>query len=226
MRWQAENGSVGAFLFDVDGVIADTARLHTAAWRRLAEEEGFLFDDEAAEALRGLPRDDSLRRLLGGRSVSDAGFSEMMERKNRYYLALLENLGVEDVLPGVRPLLHGLSKRGLRLAAVSLSRNARVVLDRVGIGPLFDVVFDGNERRKAASGVNRYQQAANALRALPGRCVVLEDAAAGIAAARSAGMRSVGIGRRERLRGATFVLESLRGVDAGILLQRLDGTGA
>ncbi len=222
MRSPEENGSVGAFLFDVDGVIADTAGLHTGAWRRLAEEEGLLFDDEAADTLRGLPRPDSLRRLLGKRSVPDACFSEMMERKNRYYLASVENLSDQDVLPGVQSLLHDLSQRGVRLAAVSLSRNARLVLIRVGISRLFDFVFDGNEQRGAASGMNRYQQAANTLQIPPNRCVVIEDAAAGIAAACVAEMRSVGIGCRERLREATFVLESLRGVDAGVLLKRLD----
>jgi beta-phosphoglucomutase len=209
---------IGAFIFDVDGVLADTAALHTAAWRRLAEEEKFDFDDSIAEELRGLSRDDSLRRLLNGRLVPADRFAELLDRKNGYYLADLKHLHERVVLPGVRLLLAELRELGIKLAAASLSRNARQVLLRTGLVANFDVILDGNDLSESRLGLSRFHLIAKALRVDPGRCVVVEDSTAGIAAARAAGMRSVGVGAYDRLCAATLVMESLRGVDAGTLV--------
>jgi beta-phosphoglucomutase len=209
---------IGAMLFDVDGVLADTATLHTAAWRRLAGEEGLDFDETAAEALRGLPREDSLRRIIGNRQISPERFSELLDRKNGYYSADLKESGEHIVLPGVRLLLAGLGELNVKLAAVSLSRNARTVLLRARLVSHFDVIIDGSDLSESGPGSNRFLLTAKALDVEPSRCVVVEDAAAGIAAARAAGMRSVGIGDYDHLCAATMVLESLRGVDAGTLV--------
>ena len=209
---------IGAFIFDVDGVLVDTAAVHTAAWRRLAEEEGLELDDAVADALRGLSREDSLRRLLNGRSLSPDRFSEWLDRKNGYYLSNLKHLSDRVVLPGVRLLLAGLRELGIKLAAASLSRNARSVLLRTGLVSNFDVIIDGNDLAESKSGLNRFLLPAKALRVEPARCVVVEDSTAGVAAARAAGMRSVGVGRYDRLCAATMVLDSLRGVDAGTLV--------
>jgi beta-phosphoglucomutase len=209
---------IGAFIFDVDGVLADTAAIHTAAWQRLAEEEGLEFNDPTADALRGLSREDSLRRLLDGRSVSPDQFSELLDRKNGYYLSSLKHLNERVVLPGVRLLLAGLRELGIKLAAASLSRNARPVLLRTGLVSNFDVIIDGNDLADSKSGLNRFLLLARAVRVEPARCVVVEDSTAGIAAARAAGMRSVGVGGYDRLCAATMVLDSLRGVDAGTLV--------
>jgi beta-phosphoglucomutase len=215
---QFQTCPIGAFIFDVDGVLADTAALHTAAWRRLAEEEGLAFDDAAADALRGLSREDSLRRLLAGQSISPDRFTELLDRKNGYYLTDLKHLPERVVLPGVRLLLAGLKELGVRLAAVSLSRNARPVLLRTGLVGNFDVILDGNDLAEARSTLNRFLLTARALRVEPARCVVVEDSTAGIGAARAAGMRSVGVGAYDRLCAATMVLDSLRGVDASTLI--------
>lgn len=212
---------IGAFIFDVDGVIADTATMHEAAWRQLAEEHGLPFDEAAADNLRGLSREASLRSILGDREVSPETFAEMAEQKNRRYLELLDRLTSEDVLPGVRTLLGDLADMGIKLAVVSMSRNARSVLLRTGIVDAFDIVIDGNDLAGFKSELNRYQRAAKMLRVEPGRCVVVEDSTAGIAAARGAGMRSIGVGDPDRLCAATLVFESLRGVRAATLLQWL-----
>ncbi|HVP12875.1 MAG TPA: beta-phosphoglucomutase family hydrolase [Phycisphaerae bacterium] len=209
---------IGAFIFDVDGVLADTATLHTEAWRRLAKEEGLDFDEAAANALRGLSREDSLRRLLHGREVPADRFTELLDRKNGYYLGELKHLSERVVLPGVRLLLAGLRDLGIKLAAASLSRNARAVLLRTGLVSNFDVIVDGNDLEESRSDLNRFHLIARALRVDPARCVVVEDSTAGIAAARAAGMRSVGVGDYERLCAATMVLDSLRGTDAGTLV--------
>jgi beta-phosphoglucomutase len=231
---RAERGSssIGAFIFDVDGVIADTADLHKAAWRRLAEDEGFAFDDAAADPLRGLSREASLRRLLGPAEVSPERFAELTDRKNRYYLESLSTLTEADVLPGVRALLCGLGDLGIRLAAVSVSRNARSVLLRIDVVDRFDIVIDGSDLarfetdlrvgQRSSLSLPRFLQAARILKVEPGRCVVVEDSTSGIAMARTAGMRSVGIGHPDRLCAATMVFESLRGVDAATLIDWLD----
>lgn len=218
----SQRATLSAFAFDVDGVLADTAVLHTAAWRRLALEEGLAFDDDLAARLRGLSREDSLRQLMGDRSVSALAFHELADRKNRYYIASLESVGPQHALPGAIELVQGLRKLGLRVAAVSLSRNARLVLDKLGILDHFSVLIDGSRTSGRTNGLNRYLLAALEMRTTPDRCVVVEDSAAGIAAARQMGMRTLGIGDADRLCAATMVLDSFLGIDAGELVRRLE----
>lgn len=210
--------TVAAFLFDVDGVIADTAPLHTAAWKRLAEEEGLTFDAADAQALRGLSRDDSLRRLLKGRMIPPHQFEEWKERKNSYYLTSLQALTRKDVFPGLPRFLADIKMRNIRLAAVSASRNARRVLDQVDISDRFEVIIDGLDEARATTGLHRYHLAAAALRFVPQRCIVVEDSTAGIALARSAGMKTIGIGDPQRLCAADVTLPSFELANANDLL--------
>jgi kojibiose phosphorylase len=221
-RHGAQNQSgLAAILFDVDGVLADTARLHEAAWRRLAEREGLPFNDDVAQSLRGLSREASLRRILGKRTVSPDRCQEMMDAKNADYLMLVERLTPHDVLPGARELLHGLTELGIHAAAVSASRNARRVLERLGLADCLGVIVDGEDEARSRTGLHRYLLAAAALRVEPPKCAVVEDSAFGIAAARQFGMRTVGIGGRNTLSAASIVFESLRGVDGRCLLHWL-----
>lgn len=209
---------IGAFLFDVDGVIADTAALHTAAWKKLADEEGLPFADADAQALRGLSRDDSLRRLLKGRVLAYEQFEEWKNRKNDYYVAALQNLSRKNLLPGLQRFLADLHARKIRLAAVSASRNARRVLDRVDIADRFEAIIDGLDESRATTGLHRYHLAAAALRIVPQRCVVVEDSTAGIALARSAGMKTIGLGDPQRLGAADVTLPSFEMANANDLL--------
>lgn len=212
---------IAAVLFDVDGVIADTARLHTAAWARLAELERLPFEQETADALRGLSREESLRRLLGARRVTQQSFQDMLDRKNAFYQELIESLGPADCLPGALTLLNQFSRMGLRRAAVSLSRNARPVLERLGVLELLDAIVDGTDQSAAVGGLDRYHRAAAALSIAPHRCLVIEDSAAGIATAKNAGMKTIGLGDHRRLCAADLVFESLQGVSARLLLHWL-----
>lgn len=217
-------GAIGAFIFDVDGVISDTARLHTAAWKRLTEEEQLVFDAGIADSLRGISREASLSRLLGDRSISAERFAEMMDRKNRYYVASLESLNEASLLPGIRQLVSQLANLGVGLGVASASKNARTVLAQTGMDQYFSSVVDGNDTNQSAPSRDRFLLAAKALRVEPGRCVVIEDSTAGIAAAREIGMKSVGVGEAERLCAATLVFESLRGVEAEALIHWLAKT--
>lgn len=210
---------IAAFLFDVDGVITDTARLHADAWRRLATEIDVPFDDDLADALRGQSRAASLARLLTGRNVDPATLESLAERKNQYYIASLAHLTPDDILPGIARLLPALRAQGIRLAAVSGSRNARRVLTQVGLIDAFDTIVDGADVTTGPR--DRYVRAAALLRVDHHLCIVVEDAAAGIDAARALGMRTIGIGSPQRLPAATMVFESLRGVTPIALLRWL-----
>ncbi|MEK6642962.1 MAG: HAD-IA family hydrolase [Planctomycetota bacterium] len=214
--------SIGAFLFDVDGVLADTARLHEAAWRRLAIREGLSLDTDTARSLRGLSRSDSLRRVLGQRRVTQHRFNELMEQKNCDYLRQVEQLTPTDVLPGSSELLEELPGFGIRVAAVSASCNARPVLDRLGLLDRFAAVVDGTD--DVSTTGHRFLSASAVLRVEPSRCVVVEDSTTGAAAARQFGMKCLGLGDATALCMATMVFESLRGVDARSLLRWLTRT--
>ena len=216
---------IGAFIFDVDGVLADTAERHTDAWRRLAFEENLDFDERIADGLRGVSRAASLRLLLGERDIPAETFAEFMERKNRYFIASLDSLSPSDVLPGVSRIMTGLSRMGVKIAAASASKNARLVLDRIGLSERFDAIVDGNEVGRPKPEPDLFLRAAARLRLRPESCVVVEDAAAGISAARAAGMRSIGLGDADRLCAATVVLPTFGEIDVDGLLEMLADRG-
>lgn len=183
-----------ALILDLDGVLTDTAELHYRAWQRLADEAQLPFDRRANAALRGVPREESLRRLLAGRTVSPEAFAEMLDRKNRYYLEQVDRLSPRHVVPGAADLLTDARAAGLRLAVVSASRNARRVLDRLDLGHWFDCIIDGNAGVPGKPAPDPFLLAAKRLSVRPTDCVVFEDAPAGLAAARAARMRCIAVG--------------------------------
>lgn len=207
-----------AIIFDLDGVITDTAEYHYLGWQRMADEEGIPFDREMNEQLRGVSRMESLRLILGDREVDDATFSELAERKNRYYVEYLEQMTPDDLLPGARELLDACKERGLRIAIGSSSKNAKTVLDALGIAEEFDAVSDGFDAERAKPAPDLFLHAADRLGVPPNRCVVLEDAAAGVQAAIAAGMLAVGIGPAERLSEAHLRFDSVADVDLDRIL--------
>jgi kojibiose phosphorylase len=207
-----------AVIFDLDGVITDTAEYHYLAWQRLADEEGFPFDRTVNERLRGVSRRESLLTILDGRSLPETRLQEMMARKNRYYVEMLNEITPADLLPGTEELLDELAAVGVLYALASASRNAPNVCQRLGILERFALLADGSsvERPKPAPDLFRF--AAAGLNVPPGECLVIEDAAAGIEAALAAGMHALAIGPAGRfdvptLRNGRFVcLENLEGV--------------
>lgn len=220
---------IEAVLFDLDGVLTDTAEFHYKAWQRLADEEGLTFDRAANEQLRGVSRRDSLALILGDREVDPETLEEWLARKNRYYVALLEELSPDDLLPGAYALVTGCRQRSVRVAVASSSRNARTVLHALEIEDLFDALADGDSVERAKPAPDLFLHAAALLGAEPAACTVVEDAASGVDAALAAGMRAVGIGPAERVGHAHVRFDSVADVDLGALLgvdgPRSHGTG-
>lgn len=192
---------ISAVIFDLDGVITDTAEYHYRAWKRLADEEGLPFTRADNEHLRGVSRRESLRRLLKGRAVPAEKFQEMMDRKNAYYREMLAQVSPADLLPGASELLDQLDAAGIPYAIASASRNAGDVVRRLGIADRLAALVDGHsvDRQKPAPDLFRY--AAACLNQPPGECLVVEDAAAGIEAGLAAGMMCLALGPAERFAG-------------------------
>ena len=205
-------------IFDLDGVLTDTAEYHYRAWQKLADEAGIPFDRQANEALRGLSRRDSLLGLLGDRSLSEAQMQEMMERKNRYYLESIKNISSVDLLPGAGELLNELKAGGVKVAIGSASKNAREVIDRLGIADQIESVSDGHSVTRSKPAPDLFLHAAQQLGVDPAHCLVVEDAGSGVDAALAAGMWAVGLGPANRVGQAHLVLPSLEGVSAHNLL--------
>lgn len=207
-----------AVIFDLDGVITDTAEFHYLAWQAMADRSGHPFDRVANEALRGLSREESLRRVIAGTTLSAEEFTDLLEEKNAHYLRLLDRMGPEDVLPGARRVIDEVKRRGHAVAVGSSSKNAWSVLTRLGLADTFDAVADGTSAPAAKPDPGIFLAAASALGVPAGRCVVVEDAASGVDAARAAGMRSVGIGPPERVGHADLRFDTTADVDVDAML--------
>jgi beta-phosphoglucomutase len=209
------------FIFDLDGVLTDTAEYHYQAWQRLADELGIPFDRARNEALRGVSRRQSLELLLAGRVYPEDQMLAMMARKNGYYQALLARVTPDDLLPGVRPLLDAVRTAGMKIAIGSASKNAREVVQRLGIVPYLDGLADGDSVVRPKPAPDLFVYAAGLLRVCVTACVVFEDAAVGVEAAKTAGMYAVGLGPAERVGQADLVLPDLSCVTLDDILQRL-----
>ncbi len=209
-----------AVIFDLDGVLTDTAELHYQSWQRMAGVLGVEFDRAANEALRGLRREESLKRFLGPRLDEFSGprRQEIMRLKNDDYLSRVEQMTPGDLLPGISDLLPELRRRGARLAIASSSRNARRVIERLEIGHWFEVIVDGNDAPRSKPDPQLFLLAAERLGARPSACVVVEDAESGIDAALAAGMRVVGVGPRERVGRADRQVQTTGELTAELLL--------
>lgn len=186
--------AIRAFLFDLDGVITDTAEFHYLAWQKLADEEGIPFSRRDSDAMRGLSRHDSLKMLLKGHKIDEKTSQAWMVRKNNYYLAMLDRLSSDSLLPGVYRLLTEARDSGIHTAVASASRNAHLVLDRLGILHLFDAVGDGHSVVNPKPAPDLFLWTAGRVNANPRQSVVFEDARAGIEAALAGGFWTVGIG--------------------------------
>ena len=199
---------IEACIFDLDGVIVDTAKYHFIAWKALAEELGFEFTLDDNERLKGVSRMKSLDILLeiGSLQFSEQQKLAMAEKKNTLYVSYIEKMTPEETLPGVPEFLQELRNKGIKIALGSASKNSPMILDRIQLSEMFDVVVDGNSITEAKPNPEVFLKGAEKLGILPENCVVFEDAIAGIEAARNAGMYCVGIGKPEILGMADFVI--------------------
>jgi beta-phosphoglucomutase len=212
-----------AVIFDLDGVIVSTDEYHYQAWKRMADEEGIYFDRRINEKLRGISRMESLDIILrnSGRRYAREEKIRLAGNKNKYYLELLGRLTPDSILPGVAGAFRELRERGVKLAVGSSSRNAAAILDKIGLNGYFDAVVDGNEITHAKPDPEIFLLAAEKLGLRPGECVVVEDAEAGIDAARTGGMKTVGVGFASRYAKADYRAIDMTSVEIGFLLDRL-----
>lgn len=206
---------IRACIFDLDGVIVDTAKYHYLAWNRLAKELGFDFTTEHNERLKGVSRMDSLKILLevGGLVFSDTEQQEMADKKNQWYKEYIDKMTPEEVLPGAIDFLNELKSLGIKRALGSASKNAKSILEKTNLSSYFEAIIDGNKTQKAKPDPEVFLLGAQALGVLPAECVVFEDAEAGVEAALNAGMRCVGIGEPKILRKAHWVVPGLHQVN-------------
>lgn len=200
---------IRGFLFDLDGVLVDTAQYHFLAWQRMAAELGIHFGEAENEQLKGVSRAESLNRILawGGKSISDAEKQHWMTLKNEWYLELVRGMPADDYLPGAHEFLRASRAAGIKVALGSASKNAPLILERLGWIPLFDALVDGNVVTASKPDPEVFLEGARRLGLKPEECVVFEDSEAGVEAARRGGMKVVGIGQ---------------GLDADLLVTGLD----
>ena len=213
------------FIFDLDGVITDTAEYHFRAWKKLADEEGIPFTREDNEALRGVSRRESLRRLLKGRPIDEATAEAWMARKNADYRALLAEITPDDLLPGSRAFLEAARAAGIKVGLASASRNAPDVIASLQIGDLFDVIGDGTSVVRTKPAPDLFVWVAGGFGLPVKACVVFEDAAAGVEAALAARMPSVGIGPVERVGQAGLVCDGLHAITVEQAAALVTGAG-
>jgi len=197
------------FIFDLDGVIVDTAKYHYLAWRKLANELGFEFTKEQNEMFKGVSRKRCLEILLdiGGIEATQEQFDTWMVEKNIDYLEYIEKMDESEILPKVKKVLKYLKKKEQPIALGSASKNAVPILEKVGLLSYFDTIVDGNNVTKAKPDPEVFLLAAEQLGVKPEDCIVFEDAVAGIEAANRANMTSIGIGDSEILSEAQFNFE-------------------
>ncbi|MFY7757319.1 beta-phosphoglucomutase [Flavobacterium stagni] len=195
-----------AFIFDLDGVIVDTAKYHFLAWQKLAQELGIEFTPEHNEELKGVSRVRSLEIILalGNVTATDAEKEQWLYQKNQDYLAYIENMDASEILPGVLPILEYIKAKGQWIALGSASKNARPILEKVNIMHLFDAIVDGNDVSNAKPDPEVFVRAAQLLGATNENAIVFEDSVAGIQAANIAHMTSIGIGDAKILHEAQF----------------------
>ncbi len=204
-----------ALIFDLDGVLADTAHLHQAAWKRLAGELGLPWDDGIGEKLKGVDRAASLEIVLGAAATkyTSAQKQELADRKNGYYRAAIETFSASDLLPGALAALKAARAAGLKVALASASRSAGELVERLGVAQFFDYIVDSATIARAKPDPEIFQRAAAALGVNPAACLGIEDAQAGIAAIKAAGMAALGIGDAGILSQADAVLPDLKRFD-------------
>jgi len=205
---ELNNQMIKACIFDLDGVIVDTAHYHFLAWQRLAKELNITFTEIENEKLKGVSRMRSLEIILemGGIELDNSEKEKLATRKNSWFVEYINSLKPEEVFSGVPELLKSIKSKGIKVGLASSSKNADTVLRLLGIGSLFDTVVDGNMIVKTKPDPEIFLLAASKLGVSPQDCVVFEDAEAGVEAALAAGMKCVGVGLPDQLAKATEIV--------------------
>jgi beta-phosphoglucomutase len=212
---------ISAVIFDLDGVIVSTDEYHYQAWKQISDQENIYFDREINETLRGVSRMESLDIILSrsDRRYNDNEKQLLALRKNEIYCKLLNNLSPNNILPGVINLLLSLKARDIKVAIGSSSKNTPFILQQIGLTSNFDAIADGNSIKKSKPDPEVFLLAADMMGVTPIVCAVIEDAQAGIDAAKAAGMKAVGIGSASTCLNADLKLKDLTNLDIDQLLE-------
>lgn len=199
-----------ACIFDLDGVIVDSAKFHFLAWKRLANELGITFTEKDNEKLKGVSRTDSLNIILdlGKQKKSEEEKNQLCIKKNNWFVEYIQEMDNSEILPGVKEFIEILKKNDILIALGSSSKNATKILQKVGLINNFDALVDGTHLTKAKPDPEVFLKGAEALGVEARYCCVFEDAISGIAAAKNAGMFSIGVGKKKMLPNADFCIES------------------
>lgn len=217
--------SIKACLFDLDGVIVDTAKYHYLAWKDLANKLGFEFTEEHNERLKGVSRMDSLEILLeiGDVTLTNDKKLAYATDKNELYRSYILKMEEDEILPGVKDFLEELQHKGIKIALGSASKNAGTILDRLHLQSYFDAVVDGTKVSKAKPDPEVFLLGAQLLGLKPHECIVFEDAEAGIEAAINAQMKCIGIGSETNLGRANLVIPGFNNITLMDLLEKING---
>lgn len=208
-------------LFDLDGVLADTAKYHFLAWREIAGELGIEFTIKDNERLKGVSRERSFEIVLevGNKTMAKEEQKKYCERKNERYLSYIQKMEADEILPGVREFLEDARKKGYLISLGSASKNSALILDRLNITHYFDAVIDGTKVTKAKPDPEVFVKGAEALGLSCDSCIVFEDAEAGIEAAHRGGMKAIGVGTKENLPEADIVIPGFSGLTVDDILR-------
>jgi len=204
-----------ACIFDLDGVVVDTARYHFMAWKRLTDDLGIKFTEKDNEHLKGVSRIVSLDIILeiGGKKLSASEKEKLAALKNKWYLEYINRMTPEEILPGTLDFIDDLKSQNIKVALGSASKNTPLILEKLKLKDVFDAVADGNSVHKAKPDPEVFLKAAEMVGVEASRCVVFEDAYAGVEAALNAGMICIGIGEKEILKDAHMVIKGLSEMD-------------
>jgi len=216
--------TIAAFIFDLDGVLTDTAEYHFQAWKRLADELGIPFDRQRNELLRGVSRRRSLELLLDGHPATELQMQAWMERKNRHYVELIQQLTPADILPGALELLEELRQAGIKIGIGSASKNTHTVLDQLHLWDYVDAVSDGFSVQRQKPAPDLFLHCAQQLGIDPSEAIVVEDATSGVEAALAGGFWAMGLGPEERVGAAHIIFPSLENVHLQDILSALRNT--
>ncbi len=204
------------FIFDLDGVLVDTAKYHFLAWKRLAEEMGIPFTEEDNERLKGVSRMASLDIILelGNKTLPEEEKLALATKKNAWYVAYIMKMDASEILPGTLELLDKLKQAGKKIVLGSASKNAPLILERTQMAAYFDAVIDGTSVSKAKPDPEVFTKGAESVSVPYEKCIVFEDSVAGIQAAKAAGMLAIGVGTADNLPEADQIVS---GLDAFVL---------
>ena len=213
-----------AWLFDLDGVIVETADLHFKAWKRLADSLDIPFGEEENHALKGVSRRKSIEKILAldDRSLPEEEIQQLMDKKNGWYQDYIAELTPDDILEGIPEFLEELQQMDVKLGIGSSSKNAQYIMDYLKINDIFEVVIDGTKVENTKPDPEVFQKGAKALSAEPSETIVFEDAESGVEAALAGGMTCVGVGSEKYLGDADLVIQNFKGLTPQALLDKLE----